>query len=51
MIPTGLDTEYAIGMLRRFDEAIEKIKQLKAQPDFDTKEKPRKQQKKTWKQN
>ena len=38
-IPTGLDTEYAIGMLRRFDEAIEKIKQLKAQPEFDTKEK------------
>lgn len=38
-IPTGLDTEYAIGMLRRFDEAIEKIKQLKAQSDFDTKEK------------
>ena len=38
-IPTGLDTEYAIGMLRRFDEAIEKIKQLKPQPDFDTKEK------------
>lgn len=38
-IPTGLNTEYAIGMLRRFDEAIEKIKQLKAQPYFDTKEK------------
>lgn len=38
-IPTGLNTEYAIGMLRRFDEAIEKIKQLKAQPEFDTKEK------------
>lgn len=38
-IPTGLDTEYAIGMLRRFDEAIEKIKQLKPQSDFDTKEK------------
>lgn len=38
-IPTGLNTEYAIGMLRRFDEAIEKIKQLKPQPDFDTKEK------------
>lgn len=38
-IPTGLNTEYAIGMLRRFDEAIEKIKQLKAQPEFHTKEK------------
>ena len=38
-IPTGLNTEYAIGMLRRFDEAIEKIKQLKPQSDFDTKEK------------
>lgn len=38
-IPTGLDTEYAIGMLRRFDEAIEKIKRLKPQSDFDTKEK------------
>ena len=38
-IPTGLDTEYAIGMLRRFDEAIEKIKQLKPHSDFDTKEK------------
>ena len=38
-IPTGLDTEYAIGMLRRFDEAIEKIKQLKPQSDFDIKEK------------
>lgn len=38
-IPTGLNTEYAIGMLRRFDEAIEKIKQLKAQPEFNTKEK------------
>ena len=38
-IPTGLDTEYAIGMLRRFDEAIEKIKQLKPQSEFDTKEK------------
>ena len=38
-IPTGLNTEYAIGMLRRFDEAIAKIKQLKAQPEFDTKEK------------
>ena len=37
--PTGLNTEYAIGMLRRFDEAIEKIKQLKPQSDFDTKEK------------
>lgn len=38
-IPTGLNTEYAIGMLRRFDEAIEKIKRLKPQSDFDTKEK------------
>ena len=38
-IPTGLNTEYAIGMLRRFDEAIEKIKQLKPQSDFDTNEK------------
>lgn len=38
-IPTGLNTEYAIGMLRHFDEAIEKIKQLKPQSDFDTKEK------------
>ena len=38
-IPTGLNTEYAIGMLRRFDEAIEKIKQLKPQSEFDTKEK------------
>lgn len=38
-IPTGLNTEYAIGMLRRFDEAIEKIKRLKPQPEFDTKEK------------
>lgn len=38
-IPTGLNTEYAIGMLRRFDEAIEKIKQLKPQSDFDIKEK------------
>lgn len=37
--PAVLNTEYAIGMLRRFDEAIEKIKQLKAQPEFDTKEK------------
>ena len=37
--PTVLNTEYAIGMLRRFDEAIEKIKQLKPQSDFDTKEK------------
>ena len=37
--PTVLNTEYAIGMLRRFDEAIEKIKQLKAQSEFDTKEK------------
>lgn len=37
--PAVLNTEYAIGMLRRFDEAIEKIKQLKAQSDFDTKEK------------
>lgn len=37
--PTVLNTEYAIGMLRRFDEAIEKIKQLKAHPEFDTKEK------------
>ena len=37
--PSVLNTEYAIGMLRRFDEAIEKIKQLKAQPEFDTKEK------------
>ena len=37
--PTGLTTKYAIGMLRHFDEAIEKIKQLKAQPEFDTKEK------------
>ena len=45
-IPTGLDTEYAIGMLRRFDEAIEKIKQLKAQPEFDTKEKAEKAAKK-----
>ncbi|MDU7501617.1 MAG: DUF5633 domain-containing protein [Finegoldia magna] len=38
-IPTGLNTEYAIGMLRHFDEAIEKIKQLKPQSDFDTKKK------------
>lgn len=45
-IPTGLDTEYAIGMLRRFDEAIEKIKQLKAQPEFDTKEKAEEEAKK-----
>ncbi|WP_306479073.1 DUF5633 domain-containing protein, partial [Finegoldia magna] len=45
-IPTGLNTEYAIGMLRRFDEAIEKIKQLKAQPDFDTKEKAEEEAKK-----
>lgn len=37
--PTVLNTEYAIGMLRRFDEAIEKIKQLKPHSDFDTKEK------------
>lgn len=37
--PTVLNTEYAIGMLRRFDEAIEKIKQLKPQSEFDTKEK------------
>lgn len=37
--PAVLNTEYAIGMLRRFDEAIEKIKQLKPQSDFDTKEK------------
>lgn len=37
--PAVLNTEYAIGMLRRFDEAIEKIKQLKAQSDFYTKEK------------
>lgn len=37
--PAVLNTEYAIGMLRHFDEAIEKIKQLKAQPEFDTKEK------------
>ncbi|MDU2383695.1 MAG: DUF5633 domain-containing protein [Finegoldia magna] len=38
-MPTGLTTKYAIGMLRHFDEAIAKIKQLKAQPEFDTKEK------------
>lgn len=37
--PAVLNTEYAIGMLRRFDEAIEKIKQLKPHSDFDTKEK------------
>lgn len=38
--PAVLNTEYAIGMLRRFDEAIEKIKQLKPQSsDFDSKEK------------
>lgn len=37
--PAVLNTEYAIGMLRRFDEAIEKIKQLKPQSEFDTKEK------------
>lgn len=37
--PAILNTEYAIGMLRRFDEAIEKIKQLKPHSDFDTKEK------------
>ena len=38
-MPTGLTTKYAIGMLRHFDETIAKIKQLKAQPEFDTKEK------------
>ena len=37
--PAVLNSEYAIGMLRRFDEAIEKIKQLKPHSDFDTKEK------------
>lgn len=37
--PAVLNTQYAIGMLRRFDEAIEKIKKLKPQSEFDTKEK------------
>lgn len=37
-IQTNLTTKYAIGVLRRFDEAIGKIKQVKAQPEFGAKE-------------
>ena len=37
-IQTSLTTKYAIGVMRRFDEAIGKIKQLKAQHEFGTKE-------------